>query len=83
MRADAATKRVDPNGMLRLDRNDSRRGLGTTLLVLLGLLVLLPIGRASAQAVPPSWGVKTFDFGAKDGIPAVTFVYPIDFLPAT
>jgi outer membrane biosynthesis protein TonB len=27
--------------------------------------------------------VKTFDFGAKEGIPAVTIVYPIDFLPAT
>jgi outer membrane biosynthesis protein TonB len=27
--------------------------------------------------------VKTFDFGAKDGISAVTIVYPIDFLPAT
>ena len=27
--------------------------------------------------------VKTFDFGAKDGIAAVTIVYPIDFLPAT
>src|SRR5690606_27176738 len=27
--------------------------------------------------------VKTFDFGAKPGIPAVTIVYPIDFLPAT
>lgn len=27
--------------------------------------------------------VKTFDFGAKDDIPAVTIVYPIDFLPAT
>jgi hypothetical protein len=26
--------------------------------------------------------VKTFDFGAKDGIPAITFLYPIDFLPA-
>jgi outer membrane biosynthesis protein TonB len=26
--------------------------------------------------------VKTFDFGAKEGIPAVTIVYPIDFLPA-
>jgi hypothetical protein len=26
--------------------------------------------------------VKTFDFGAKD-VPAVTIVYPIDFLPAT
>jgi hypothetical protein len=27
--------------------------------------------------------VKTFDFGAKDAIPAITIVYPIDFLPAT
>jgi hypothetical protein len=27
--------------------------------------------------------VRGFDFGAKDGIPAVTIVYPIDFLPAT
>lgn len=27
--------------------------------------------------------VKTFDFGEKDGIPPVTIVYPIDFLPAT
>ena len=27
--------------------------------------------------------VKTFDFGAKEGISAVTIVYPIDFLPAT
>ena len=26
--------------------------------------------------------VQTFDFGAKD-VPAVTIVYPIDFLPAT
>jgi hypothetical protein len=27
--------------------------------------------------------VKTFDFGAKEGVPALTIVYPIDFLPAT
>lgn len=27
--------------------------------------------------------VKTFDFGAKQGIPPVTIVYPIDFLPAS
>jgi cell division septation protein DedD len=27
--------------------------------------------------------VKTFDFGAKEGIPPVTIVYPIDFLPAS
>ncbi len=34
----------------------------------------------SAQVVDR---VRTFDFGAKDGIPAVTILYPIDFLPAT
>jgi hypothetical protein len=33
----------------------------------------------SAQVVDR---VKTFDFGAKDGIPAITILYPIDFLPA-
>jgi len=27
--------------------------------------------------------VRTFDFGAKEGIPAITIIYPIDFLPAT
>ncbi len=27
--------------------------------------------------------VRTFDFGAKEGISAVTILYPIDFLPAT
>jgi outer membrane biosynthesis protein TonB len=27
--------------------------------------------------------VTTFDFGAKDGVPAITILYPIDFLPAT
>ena len=27
--------------------------------------------------------VKTFDFGAKDGVPTITILYPIDFLPAT
>jgi len=27
--------------------------------------------------------VRAFDFGAKDGISAVTILYPIDFLPAT
>ena len=27
--------------------------------------------------------VKTFDFGAKEGIVAITILYPIDFLPAT
>ena len=26
--------------------------------------------------------VKTFDFGAKEGIAAVSILYPIDFLPA-
>jgi len=34
----------------------------------------------SAQVVER---VRTFDFGAKDGIPAITILYPIDFLPAT
>jgi hypothetical protein len=34
----------------------------------------------SAQVVAR---VGTFDFGAKEGIPAVTILYPIDFLPAT
>jgi hypothetical protein len=27
--------------------------------------------------------VKTFDFGAKEGVSAITIVYPIDFLPAS
>jgi len=27
--------------------------------------------------------VKTFDFGAKEGVPTVSILYPIDFLPAT
>ena len=34
----------------------------------------------SAQVVER---VKTFDFGAKEGVSALTIVYPIDFLPAT
>jgi hypothetical protein len=34
----------------------------------------------SAQVVDR---VRTFDFGAKEGIAAVTILYPIDFLPAT
>ena len=33
----------------------------------------------SAQVVDR---VKNFDFGAKDGISAITILYPIDFLPA-
>jgi TonB family protein len=27
--------------------------------------------------------VRKFNFGAKDGVPAITILYPIDFLPAT
>jgi hypothetical protein len=27
--------------------------------------------------------VKTFDFGAKEGVPTVQIIYPIDFLPAS
>ena len=34
----------------------------------------------SAQVVER---VKTFDFGAKEDIPTITILYPIDFLPAT
>jgi hypothetical protein len=34
----------------------------------------------SAQVVER---VKTFDFGAKEGVSALTIIYPIDFLPAT
>jgi hypothetical protein len=34
----------------------------------------------SAQVVER---VETFDFGAKEGIPTITILYPIDFLPAT
>jgi hypothetical protein len=34
----------------------------------------------SAQVVER---VRTFDFGAKEGISAITILYPIDFLPAT
>jgi hypothetical protein len=26
--------------------------------------------------------VKRFNFGPKDGVPAITILYPIDFLPA-
>ncbi len=36
--------------------------------------------KLSAQVVSR---VKTFDFGAKDGVAAITILYPIDFLPAT
>jgi hypothetical protein len=38
--------------------------------------------KAPALATQVVDRVKTFDFGAKDGIPAITFLYPIDFLPA-
>ena len=27
--------------------------------------------------------VKKFNFGAKEGVPTITILYPIDFLPAT
>jgi hypothetical protein len=27
--------------------------------------------------------VKAFDFGAKEGVPTVQIIYPIDFLPAS
>ena len=39
-----------------------------------------PVDALSAQVIAR---VKTFDFGAKEGISAVSILYPIDFLPAT
>jgi hypothetical protein len=39
--------------------------------------------RAPQLAAEVIGRVRTFDFGAKDGIVAVTILYPIDFLPAT
>jgi outer membrane biosynthesis protein TonB len=39
--------------------------------------------RAPKLAMQVVARVKTFDFGAKDGISAITILYPIDFLPAT
>jgi len=38
--------------------------------------------KAPALAAQVVDRVKTFDFGAKDGISAMTILYPIDFLPA-
>jgi outer membrane biosynthesis protein TonB len=58
-------------------------------------LTIEPDGSVSACAVEssdmkaPKLGaqvvsrVKTFDFGAKEGVAAITILYPIDFLPAT
>lgn len=39
--------------------------------------------KAPKLAAQVAGRVKNFDFGAKDGIPAITILYPIDFLPAT
>lgn len=58
-------------------------------------LTILPDGKVSACTVESSdmnsaeldkkiaARVKKFNFGAKDGVPAITILYPIDFLPAT
>jgi len=58
-------------------------------------ITIEPDGSVSASAVQSSdmdaprlsaqvaGRVKGFDFGAKDGIPAITILYPIDFLPAS
>ncbi|MBL4711890.1 MAG: AgmX/PglI C-terminal domain-containing protein [Gammaproteobacteria bacterium] len=58
-------------------------------------LTILPNGSVSACTVDSSdmdsvsldkkiaARVKKFNFGAKDGVPAITILYPIDFLPAT
>ena len=58
-------------------------------------LTILPDGKVSACSVDSSdmdapeldkkiaARVKKFNFGAKDGVPTITILYPIDFLPAT
>ncbi|VAW55289.1 TonB-like [hydrothermal vent metagenome] len=58
-------------------------------------LTILPNGKVSACTVDSSdmdaptldkkiaARVKKFNFGAKEGVPAITILYPIDFLPAT
>lgn len=58
-------------------------------------LTILPDGIVSACTVESSdmespdldkkiaERVKKFNFGAKDGVPSITILYPIDFLPAT
>ena len=58
-------------------------------------LTILPDGKVSACIVDSSdmdapeldkkiaARVKKFNFGKKDGVPAITILYPIDFLPAT
>ena len=58
-------------------------------------LTILPDGKVSASSVDSSdmdapeldkkiaERVKKFNFGAKDGVPTITILYPIDFLPAT
>jgi TonB family protein len=58
-------------------------------------LTILPDGKVSACTVESSdmnsteldkkiaARVKKFNFGAKDGVPSITILYPIDFLPAT
>lgn len=58
-------------------------------------LTIAPDGKVTACAVDSSdmdapvldakiaARVKKFNFGAKDGVPTITILYPIDFLPAT
>lgn len=58
-------------------------------------LTIQPNGKVSASTVDSSdmdstsldkkiaARVKKFNFGAKEGVPAITILYPIDFLPAT
>ena len=58
-------------------------------------LTILPDGKVSACTVDSSdmdsstldkkiaARVKKFNFGAKEGVPTITILYPIDFLPAT
>jgi len=58
-------------------------------------ITILPNGKVSASSIESSGmdapalekkivaRVKKFNFGAKEGVPAITILYPIDFLPAS
>ena len=56
------------------------RGRGIAILLLSAAASLLSAAPAlSAEVVSR---VRTINFGAKEGVAALTIVYPIDFLPA-
>ena len=58
--------------------NTKPRGSWIKILLFAFSLLLLSAVPAHAQSI----GGCVANFGAKDGVPAVTIVYPIDFLPA-